>query len=465
MNFVSVEFFVLLAIVLCLLAFTSHRVQNAILLLASLVFYGWLYWKYLALMIIISTIDYVCGLGMDRHPNRRRLLLISGLSANLLILAYFKYINFLIDSLNAILTPIGRGSFPHLVVFLPIAISFHTFQSMSYLIDVYRGLLRPVRNFLDYQLFVSFFPVLVAGPIERARHLLPQILNPRKVEWVDIEAGLGLIILGFFKKVVIADNLAPVVDSVFNDKVGGGLTVLLGTYAFALQIYGDFSGYTDIARGVSRLMGFHLSENFRQPYFATNPTDFWRRWHISLSSWLRDYLYIPLGGNRLGPLRTYCAMAITMLLGGLWHGASWTFVIWGAYQGALLIVYRLFRDKQKRGSDGQIGSPNLFQLLKVVGFFQFTCIGWLIFRAQGWSDLSELVYKLFQGSDWLDVSAINARLIALLGLATLIIDLWAAFRPKFRAPLWVKGAAWALTVVAIVVLAPESIGNFLYFQF
>jgi alginate O-acetyltransferase complex protein AlgI len=337
MSFVSIEFFVLLVAVLCLLALTGHRTQNLILLFASFVFYGWFYWKYLALMIGISTIDYVCGLGLERTEDktRRRWIVAVGLSANLLILAYFKYVDFLIQSFNAIAVPLGQDTVPPLHVLLPIAISFHTFQSMSYLIDVYRGELRPVRNFLDYQLFVSFFPVLVAGPIERAKHLLPQILNPRKVGWSDIEAGLGLIVLGFFKKVVIADNLAPIVDNVFNDKAGGGLAVILATYAFALQIYGDFSGYTDIARGVSRLMGFHLVDNFRQPYFAANPSDFWRRWHISLSSWLRDYLYIPLGGNRFGSLRTYCAIAITMLLGGLWHGASWTFVIWGAYQGAL----------------------------------------------------------------------------------------------------------------------------------
>jgi D-alanyl-lipoteichoic acid acyltransferase DltB (MBOAT superfamily) len=463
MNFVSIEFFVLLVAVLCLLALTGHRTQNLILLFASFVFYGWFYWKYLALMIGISTIDYVCGLGLERTEDktRRRWIVAVGLSANLLILAYFKYVDFLIQSFNAIAVPLGQDSVPPLHVLLPIAISFHTFQSMSYLIDVYRGELRPVRNFLDYQLFVSFFPVLVAGPIERAKHLLPQILNPRKVGWSDIEAGLGLIILGFFKKVVIADNLAPIVDNVFNDKAGGGLAVILATYAFALQIYGDFSGYTDIARGVSRLMGFQLLDNFRQPYFATNPSDFWRRWHISLSSWLRDYLYIPLGGNRFGPLRTYCAIAITMLLGGLWHGASWTFVIWGAYQGALLIAYRLFSRRHDLPHTDSVA----IHALKAVAFFQLTCIGWLIFRATGWSDLSEFVGKMFQGANWFDVSLVNVRLIVLCGLAMLAIDLWTALRPQLHLPFWIKGAAWALTVIAIIVLAPENISSFLYFQF
>jgi alginate O-acetyltransferase complex protein AlgI len=270
-----------------------------------------------------------------------------------------------------------------------------------------------------------------------------------------------LMVLGFFKKVVIADNLAPIVDEVFNDGAGGGLAVILATYAFALQIYGDFSGYTDIARGVARLMGFHLVDNFRQPYFATNPSDFWRRWHISLSSWLRDYLYIPLGGNRYGSLRMYCSMAITMLLGGLWHGASWTFVIWGASQGALLIVYRLLWDRFGPGRE----TSGMLRALEVVAFFQITCIGWLIFRAQGWGVLSGLVAKIFQAENWLDVSLVNVHLIVLAGTATLAIDLWGAFCPQLRAPIWMKGTAWALTIVAIVVLAPENISSFLYFQF
>jgi alginate O-acetyltransferase complex protein AlgI len=463
MNFVSVEFFVLLGIVLCLLAVTSHRAQNIVLLLASFVFYGWWYWKYLALMIGISTIDYICGRLLENRTDERarKLILVVGLSANILILAYFKYIDFLIQTVNNALNPIGLEPIPLLHVLLPIAISFHTFQSMSYLIDVYRGLIKPMRNFLDYQLFVSFFPVLVAGPIERARHLLPQIEQPRRVGREDIEAGVGLVILGFFKKVVIADNLAPIVDGVFNDGAGGGLAVILATYAFALQIYGDFSGYTDIARGVARLMGFHLVDNFRQPYFATNPSDFWRRWHISLSSWLRDYLYIPLGGNRFGPLRTYCSMAITMLLGGLWHGASWNFVIWGGYHASLLIVYRLFRDRLGAWRETS-GAVRVFE---AAVFFQLTCIGWLIFRAQGWDALSGLVGKILEPANWFDVSLVNVRLIVLLGLTTLAVDVWAALHPQLRAPLWLKGAAWTLTAIAIVVLAPENVSSFLYFQF
>jgi alginate O-acetyltransferase complex protein AlgI len=462
MNFVSIEFFALLGSVLFLLTLIGHhRAQNIVLLLASLIFYGWWYWRYLALMIGIATIDYVCALALERTTKQklRRLILVGGLSANLAILCYFKYVDFLISSLNAILAPIGRGEIPALHVFLPIAISFHTFQSMSYLIDVYRGQIKPVRNFLDYQLFVSFFPVLIAGPIERASHLLPQILNSRKVTLQDIEAGIALIILGFFKKVVIADNLAPIVDNVFNDRAGGGLAVILATYAFALQIYGDFSGYTDIARGVSRLMGFRLLDNFRQPYFATNPSDFWRRWHITLSTWLRDYLYIPLGGSHFGTARTYCAIAITMLLGGLWHGPSWTFVIWGAYQGALLIIFRPLRKRYEQ-SDSL-----LLRALEAIAFFQLTCIGWLIFRAQGWTALCDLVERLFQPTNWFDVSLVNVRVIALCAMATLLIDLWGALRPNLNAPLWIKGAAWALTIVAIIVLAPESVTSFIYFQF
>ena len=475
MNFVSVEFFVLLGIVLCLLAATKHRQQNIVLLIASLVFYGWWYWQYLLLMIGISTIDYVCGLFLENRKDKkhRRFILIAGLSANLGILSYFKYIDFLIRSLNDVMLALSaHTAIPPQNIILPIAISFHTFQSMSYLIDVYRDQQRPVRNFLDYQLFVSFFPVLVAGPIERAKHLLPQILQPRNVTRDDIEAGIGLLILGFFKKVVIADNLAPIVDTAFADPSIGGLAVILATYAFALQIYCDFSGYTDIARGTSRLMGFKLQDNFRQPYFATNPSDFWRRWHISLSTWLRDYLYIPLGGSRVGPICTYLALAVTMILGGLWHGASWTFVLWGAYHGALLIAHRLvFRNRQASDLHRPIiGVPSLaLQAMKAIIFFQFTCIGWLIFRAKNERALLDLVKQIFQLEDWFDITNVNARLILILGMATLVIDLCAVLLPQIknrgRVPSWIKGSAWVLTIVAIIILAPENIGSFIYFQF
>lgn len=402
----------------------------------------------------------------------RRLVLIIGLSANLAILSYYKYVDFLIRTLNGLLPTFGaHETIPLQHILLPIAISFHTFQSMSYLIDVYRGLLRPVRNFLDYQLFVSFFPVLVAGPIERAKHLLPQILGPRRVGRGDVEAGVGLVILGFFKKVIIADNLAPIVDRVFSDDGSSGLAVIMATYAFALQIYGDFSGYTDIARGISRLMGFKLLDNFRQPYFATNPSDFWRRWHISLSTWLRDYLYIPLGGNRFGPLRTYWALSVTMLLGGLWHGASWTFVLWGAYHGALLIANRLMRKGKNLGECGPVPGPGGLVLhgVKVFLFFQLTAVGWLIFRAQDRNTLMSLVARIFHGENWFDISTVNVRLIVLLGLITVGLDLWAVtprrLRARFNMPIWIKSPAWVLTAVGIVVLAPENISSFIYFQF
>jgi alginate O-acetyltransferase complex protein AlgI len=469
MNFVSPEFFTLFGIVLCLLAITSHRAQNTILLLASLIFYGWWYWKYLVLMIGIATIDYVCALYLENTVNerRRKTILAIGLSANIAILAYFKYIDFGIQSLNDVLTSIGfHTSIPVLNVLLPIAISFHTFQSISYLIDVYRGLLKPIRNFFDYQLFVCFFPVLVAGPIERATQLLPQVLSPRKVRRTDFEVGIKLVILGFFKKVVIADNLAPIVDGVFTDGSGGGLAVVLGTFAFALQIYGDFSGYTDIARGISRLMGFHLMENFRQPYFAINPSDFWRRWHISLSTWLRDYLYIPLGGSRHGILQTYFALAVTMILGGLWHGASWTFVLWGVYHGILLIGHRMLQSRQEKKVPPQVAyKTKSHYLAKVILFFQLTCFGWLIFRAQSLDVLLDLIGRVFQRDGWFDTSMVNVHLIIFLGLITLALDLWATFRPSIRVPIWVRYSSYVLAISGIIIFAPENVSGFIYSQF
>ncbi len=471
MNFVSPEFAILLCCTIAILPWCGHRRQNLLLLAASYVFYGWWNWRYLPIMIGLSVVDSVAGLLIFSATNgRRRAYLIAALAANLLILGYFKYIDFLIGSADAILNSVGaNASIPLQHVLLPIGISFHTFQSMSYTIDVYRKKIKPIKNMLDYQLFVSFFPQLVAGPIERATHLLPQVLGERVIgRPEDIRAGLNLLLLGYFKKVVIADNLAPMVDSIFSSHDHSGLAVVLGAYAFALQIYGDFSGYTDIARGIARLLGFQLIENFRQPYFATSPSDFWRRWHISLSTWLRDYLYIPLGGNRHGPLRTYFALSATMLLGGLWHGASWTFVLWGAYHGALLVIQRAMFGRQPEPLKIETALQCVARLIQCILFFQLTCFGWLIFRAQNWASLTNLLDRLFSLSDvgqWSDLSGINLKLLSACAVATLAIDLWSAWSPRVSLPGWMLGPTYALTSIVIIVLAPEGISAFIYFQF
>ena len=296
------------------------------LLVASYAFYGAWDWRFLGLIVLSTVVDYVVGMSLAAtgDPRRRQFLVTASIVANLGILGLFKYAGFFAKSLVGLGASLGVEipAFA-LDVVLPVGISFYTFQTLSYTIDIYRGTLKPTRRFLDFALFVAFFPQLVAGPIERASRLLPQVLQPRHVTWEKFGSGSWLILWGLFKKVVIADNLAFLVNAVYaTDASPTGWQVVAGTVAFAWQIYCDFSGYSDIARGLARLMGFELMVNFNLPYAARSPADFWRRWHISLSTWLRDYLYIPLGGNQGGALRTYRNLGLTMLLGGLWHGAA-----------------------------------------------------------------------------------------------------------------------------------------------
>jgi D-alanyl-lipoteichoic acid acyltransferase DltB (MBOAT superfamily) len=315
------------------------------LLAASYVFYGWWDWRFLALIGASTVLDWGLALAIERARERNgaaaatRAIALS-IVANLTILGFFKYFNFFVDSAEAALRGVGyEGSAWTLRIILPVGISFYTFQSLSYTIDVYRGELRASRSFLDFALFVAFFPQLVAGPIERATRLLPQIQQPRRVTWTDWEEGLLLFGLGLFRKVAIADPAGAIADGYFADPAAHSSVQLgVGVLLYALQIYNDFAGYSDMARGSARLMGFTLMRNFRHPYFATSFSDFWKRWHISLSGWLRDYLYIPLGGNRHGRRRTHANLMVTMLLGGLWHGANWTFVVWGGLHGAYLIA-------------------------------------------------------------------------------------------------------------------------------
>jgi len=357
---------------------------------------------------------------------------------------------------------------------LPVGISFYTFQTMSYTLDVYRRRIAASRNLPDFALYVAFFPQLVAGPIERGAHFLPQIQRERRITWDCLRAGAWLILLGIFQKVVIADNLAPVADAVFRHPGElGPLETLTGIYAFAFQIYGDFAGYSNIARGVAALMGFDLMANFRMPYFALNPSDFWQRWHISLSSWLRDYLYIPLGGNRGTRRETYTNLMATMLLGGLWHGAAWNFVAWGGFHGALLIGHRALEPWlariQPRGRLGGLvwGGVRMFV------FFHLICVGWLLFRVEllpGAAAMLGSVAGLFSvplgvtgdlGLVW--VFALATLLpLALLEIAQersadlMVVKRWAA-------PL--RLAVYVVLFVQIVVVGASGGDEFIYFQF
>ena len=373
--------------VLCGLSRRNFRLQNTVLLVASYTFYGFWDWRFLSLLLVSTIIDFNVAQWLERAetPRRRKLLLALSLCANLGVLGVFKYLGFFTESMVELLNAFGiDSSLPVLNVLLPVGISFYTFQTMSYTIDVYRRELPATKRFFDFALFVSFFPQLVAGPIERAAKFLPQVLQPRLQNRLRFTEGFYLILLGLFKKVVIADNMAPIANAIFSRDVStlSGPEVMIGVYAFAFQIYGDFSGYTDIARGVAKWLGFDLMLNFRMPYFAASPSDFWARWHISLSSWLRDYLYIPLGGNRHGALLTYRNLMLTMLLGGLWHGAVWTFVVWGGFHGLILCLYRFFGTFSTATEPRALVRSGPFisgRWLGILVMFHLTCIGWLFF--------------------------------------------------------------------------------------
>ena len=320
----------------------KRRLQNVVLLLASYWFYAAWDARFLSLIWISTIVDYTVGLRIQAsrdagRAQRGRYWLGLSLATNLGLLGFFKYYGFFIDSAVDFLQGFGFSASPStLSVILPVGISFYTFQTLSYTFDVWRGSLAPTRNALDFALFVAFFPQLVAGPIERASRLLPQIQRDRSVASADVSTGIYLILTGLVRKVVIADTAGLIADKYFADPAShGGLELVVGILLYTLQIYGDFAGYSNIARGSARLLGFELMRNFRHPYFSASVTEFWQRWHISLSTWLRDYLYIPLGGNRRGVRRTYVNLLATMLLGGLWHGASWNFVIWGGLQGSI----------------------------------------------------------------------------------------------------------------------------------
>ena len=400
MLFNSLQFAIFFVIVYALYLMLKHKWQNRMLLLASYVFYGSWDWRFLSLILASTVLDYICGIKIheSRDDRRRKWFLCFSIIGNLSILGFFKYFDFFATSFQSLLGLFGLSVQPHLLrVILPMGISFYTFQTMSYTIDIYRREMEPTRKFFDFALFVAFFPQLVAGPIERARHLLPQMLAPRKMSLDKFYNGCCLIFWGLFLKIFVADNLARIVDPVFAEVPPyNGLKVLLALYAFAFQIFSDFAGYSSIARGLGKCMGFEIMINFNLPYFSTNPQEFWRRWHISLSNWLRDYLYIPLGGNRKGTVITYRNLAITMLLGGLWHGAAWTFITWGAYHGAILIIYRILKPffEKKSFSKGALIGKAWFWV-KVVFFFHLMCLGWLIFRAQSMTQVFQMMQSLF----------------------------------------------------------------------
>jgi alginate O-acetyltransferase complex protein AlgI len=474
MTFNSLEFAVFLAIVLAVYYQLSLRAQNVWLLAASYFFYGYWDWRFCLLIAFSTSVDYLTALRMCRPgANKDRWLILSILS-NLSILCFFKYFGFFVDSAQTLVAVFGLHlQRPALQIILPVGISFYTFQSIAYTVDVRRGNLQPVRNLVDFALYVIFFPQLVAGPIERAGRLLPQIQNPRHVDGAGLSSALLLILTGLVLKIVIA---APFVQRCFTfPSIYPSFGLLIGVYLFALQIYADFAGYSSIARGVAKLLGFELMRNFEQPYFATNITDFWRRWHISLSSWLRDYLYIPLGGNRRGNVRTYVNLMLTMLLGGLWHGASWTFVIWGGLHGTYLALHKWILSARAPETDA-VGRPTLLRSCAgAILTFHLVCLAWVFFRAQNFGAAREyLASMLTLRGPLLDFANPGKVLepglvLALMSAAVACLD-WPVQKSGnaevlLSRPWLLRGAAYSALLAAILLFGGEDEVAFIYFQF
>ena len=510
-----------------------HRAQNGFLLAAGYVFYGSWDWRFLSLLVLSTVVDFVCGLAVARikAPKQRALMLFLSMAVNLGALGFFKYCDFFTGSLQVLLDRFGINvSMPVLNVLLPIGISFYTFQSMAYVIDVYRKQIEPTRDLLQFAVFVSFFPHLVAGPIMQPKTLLPQVARPRRFDLDQFYRGASLIFWGLAKKVVVADTLAPIVDDLFGrwESLDGGLA-LLAVYAFAFRIYGDFSGYTDIARGVARCLGFELALNFNLPYFAASPKEFWQRRHISLSQWLRDYLYIPLGGSRgdravwagnallaglvgcfgigvylaiepqtsadpwprvapglpvlvggawlilcLGllairgrSLLTCRNLMLTMILGGLWHGAAWTFVAWGTYQGILLVGHRALEPWLERLRPADPLHRACWKGLCVVVTFHLICVGWLLFRADSMGQAAGMLGTILGGLSIPPAAYLAPVLAVVLPLLAVQAVQYASGDPEIllRTPWYVRSLVYTAGFYGIVLGGEFGGGSFLYFQF
>ena len=472
MNFVSSVFVLFFIIVFLVYWRLNHRSQNLFLLSASLFFYGFWDYRLLPLILLSATIDFAAGINIvgSRSAAAKRGFLVLSIVSNLGLLGFFKYADFCVTSFASMLMFFGfYPSLPTLEIILPVGISFYTFQSMSYTIDIYRGRLKPTRRYLDFLLYVSFFPQLVAGPIERAERLLPRILKPRrKLTTAFATHAIKLIIVGYFQKVAIADTLAPIAESTFSRfRDLDSVSILIGVYVFAIQIYCDFSGYSKIARGTAGLLGISLVKNFDQPYFSRSCRELWTRWHISLSSWLRDYVYIPLGGNRISEKRTRRNLILTMLLGGIWHGAGWNFVVWGAIHGSYLIGGRV-RNKPKRPDLRLLHWRNL---AKMVLMFHLVCFTWIFFRCHDLGDAADMIIKLIDFSA--EIPGLELVYLLVYGTLVLVLDYHLEMTSRRRGYLVALFSRnWLLETVlltAMLLLALLVGGGqnapFIYFQF
>jgi alginate O-acetyltransferase complex protein AlgI len=482
MLFNSYIFWAFFACVIVLYRLLPHRGQNYMLLVASYIFYGYWDWRFLFVMLFSTVVDYFAaiGIGQSRSQKRRKTILVASVCVQLSLLALFKYYGFFAHEFGGLLARLGLPvSFPALSVLLPVGISFYTFQTMSYTIDVYRGQFKYTKNFIDFALFVSFFPHLVAGPIVRAAKLLPQISNPRQRRPDDFREGLYYVLTGLFKKVVVADNLGVIANTVFqtNPAQLSGLECIVGVYAFAFQIYGDFSGYSSIAQGVAKWMNIDLTTNFNLPYFALSPSDFWSRWHISLSTWFRDYVWVPLArrGPQVMRWRLYLSVIIVMLLSGLWHGAGWTFLAWGLFHGLLLCGYRLFAARrywffklpgEARAVPYQAATV---RFVKMLVMFHLVCFGWLLFRADSLSQVWSMLGRMMGDLSVTPFAVSTFALIVFYAGPLVAYEFWLEQKDDL---LKLTRIHWAARGVVYVYCAfmlwffPPPVSNvFIYFQF
>ncbi len=472
MTFNSVQFFAFFCVVLALYWSVRRRsAQNAIIVVASYAFYAFWDWRFLGLLAATTLIDFLAVKRIHAaQGSARRSWMIFSVSINLGVLAFFKYFNFFVSSATSALRAAHFDvSSPAIKFGLPIGISFYVFHEISYAIDVYRQRCEPEQNLLTYAAFIAFFPQLVAGPITRAAHMLPQFRNERAIpDKQRTYSAFVLILTGLFKKVVLADGVAPYVNDVFGHPAGRGFIPLgIAALGFSVQIYGDFAGYTDIARGVARLLGFDLARNFEQPYLSLNITEFWQRWHISLSSWLSDYLYVPLGGNRGSKFATYRNLMITMVLGGLWHGASWHFVLWGALNGVALIVHRARRSTTRQTANALQRSD----APRILATFTLVTALWVVFRVSSVSGIIDVVRGLGNGPMGAHPGKWWPNLLLVLAAATTMFTMDIVDRhrkvwnPLERWPAALHGALAGAAIVLIVIFSGAPPTPFIYFQF
>lgn len=483
MLFNSLDFAIFLPIVFLLYWFVANKnlkIQNLLIVISSYVFYGWWDWRFLSLIIFSTAVDYLIGIALLKVENqiKRKLLLWTSIVVNLGFLGFFKYYNFFLDSFVESFSFFGsKIQGDSLDIILPIGISFYTFQTLSYSIDVYRKKLTPTTDIVAFSAFVCFFPQLLAGPIERATHLLPQFYSRRKFEYDKAIDGMRQILWGLFKKVVIADNCAEYVNIIFNNSESySGSTLALGAVLFSIQIYGDFSGYSDIAIGTSKLFGFDLMQNFKFPYFSRDVAEFWRRWHISLSTWFRDYLYIPLGGSKGGTWMRIRNTFIIFIVSGFWHGANWTFVIWG-FLNALFILPSIIRSTNRKNIEvvayGKL-LPSFKDFIAIVATFLLTAFAWIFFRADNVGHAVGFISEIFSTSFFTIPKFVNKMpflLTALLIFLFFTIE-WLGREQKFA--LENIGSNWKkryrIIFYYIIVLVIMIFGNFkenqfIYFQF